>query len=97
MASDAFCEIGTTEDRVLSMFVHTRIPPKPERSWTNAAMTLLPSFIICISFREVKTEVKERWSEKSSLSFSANGAVQQSADQPENASYNEIECNDIAQ
>jgi hypothetical protein len=47
--------------------------------------------------REVKMEAKERWTEKSSLSFCANGAVQQSSDQPENASYNEIECNDIAQ
>src|SRR4030042_4590001 len=27
MASDALCKIGTTEDRVLSMFVHTRLPP----------------------------------------------------------------------
>ena len=42
-------------------------------------------------------EVKERWTEKSPRSFCANGAVQQSADQPENASYNEIDGNDITQ
>jgi hypothetical protein len=42
-------------------------------------------------------EVKERWTEKTSLSFRANGAVQQSSDQPENAKYNEIDGNDIAQ
>jgi hypothetical protein len=47
--------------------------------------------------REVKMEVKERWTKKSSLSFCANGAVQQSADQPENASYDEINGNDIIQ
>jgi hypothetical protein len=47
--------------------------------------------------REVKMEVKERWTEKSSPSFCANGAVQQSADQPENAKYNEKDGNDIAQ
>jgi hypothetical protein len=28
MASDALCKIGSTEKRVLSMFVHTRLPPK---------------------------------------------------------------------
>jgi hypothetical protein len=47
--------------------------------------------------REVKMEVKERWTEKSSLSFCANGAVQQSSDQPENAKYNEKDGNDITQ
>jgi hypothetical protein len=47
--------------------------------------------------REVKIEVKERWTEKSSLSFCANGAVQQSSDQPEDAKYNEIDGNDITQ
>jgi hypothetical protein len=47
--------------------------------------------------REVKMDVKEKWTEKSSLSFWANGAVQQSADQPENASYDEINGNDITQ
>jgi hypothetical protein len=47
--------------------------------------------------REVKMEVKERCTEKSSLSFCANGAVQQSSDQPENAKYNEIDGNDITQ
>jgi len=47
--------------------------------------------------REVKMEVKERGTEKSSLSFCANGAVQQSSDQPENAGYNEIDGDDIIQ
>jgi hypothetical protein len=46
---------------------------------------------------EVKIKVKGRWTEKSSLSFCANGVVQQSADQPENASYDEINGNDITQ
>jgi hypothetical protein len=47
--------------------------------------------------REVKMEVEERWTEKLSLSFCANGAVRQSSDQPENAKYNEKDGNDIAQ
>jgi hypothetical protein len=47
--------------------------------------------------REVKMEVEERWTEKSSLSFCENGAVQQSSDQPENAGYDEINGNDITQ
>jgi hypothetical protein len=47
--------------------------------------------------REIKMEVKERWTETSSLSFCANGAVQQSSDQPEDAKYNEIDGNDITQ
>jgi hypothetical protein len=47
--------------------------------------------------REVKMEVKERWTEKSPRSFWANGAVQQSADQPENTSYDEINGNNITQ
>jgi len=34
---------------------------------------------------------------ETTLSFWANDAVQQSADQPENASYDEINGNDITQ
>jgi hypothetical protein len=34
---------------------------------------------------------------ETTLSFWANGAVQQSMDQPENASYDEINGNDITQ
>jgi hypothetical protein len=47
--------------------------------------------------KEVKMEVKERWTETSSLSFCANGAVQQSADQPEDAKDDKIDGNDITQ
>ena len=34
---------------------------------------------------------------ETTLSFCANGAVQQSSDQPEDAKYNEIDGNDITQ
>src|SRR4030042_4343162 len=45
MVSDALCKIGTTEDRVHSMFVHTRLPPimlelSRRRGRSDAAKTL---------------------------------------------------------